>query len=153
MVEEARVIDEAAEAVRPVARDPVHHVPAVGAAERAGAITVEPREFLGCGREALLQILERLAAPVAADRVGEGLPVSGRAVEVDEDDAIACAGEYLRVPAVAPGICETRLRSAMHDERDRVAPVGREIPGLDRVSVDLLAARALESELLEWAEP
>ena len=153
VVEEPGVVHEAAEGVRPVARDPVDHVAAVGAAERAGAAAVEPGIPFGGGSQALLEILERLAAPVAADRVGECLAIAGRAVEIDEQDAIARAGEHLRIPAIAPGIRHARLRPAVDDERDRIARAGLPVPGLQRVAVDLVAARAVEGELLGLAEP
>ena len=67
--------------------DPVHHVAAVGAAERAGVVGLELRIVRGRVGEALLQVLERPAAPILVDRVGEGLAVAGRSVEIDADRA------------------------------------------------------------------
>src|SRR6476619_3442588 len=80
-VEDAVVLDDALEPVGPVPLDPVNHIPAVGTTERAGVVRLELRVVSGGESEALLKVLERPAAPVAVDRVGEGLAVAGAAVE------------------------------------------------------------------------
>ena len=41
----------------------------------------------------------------------------------------------------------------MHDQRDRIAGARPPVPGLERIPVDFLAARALEGKLLGLAEP
>src|SRR4249919_194889 len=100
------MLDDAFEPVGPLSLDPVHHIAAVGAAERAGAVAVELR-VMGDGiGQALLQILERPAAPILPDRVGEGLAVTGAPVEIDTDCGIAWRGEDARVPAVGPRVAE-----------------------------------------------
>ena len=88
-IEHAVVLDDALEPVGPLPLDPVHHVAAVGAAERAGVVGLELRIVRGGVGEALLQVLERPAAPILVDRVGEGLAVAGRAVEIDADRGVA----------------------------------------------------------------
>ena len=131
--------DEAAEAVR-LARDPVDHVAAVRGAERADALAVEERVLRERVVEALDQVLVGLAAPVVADRVGEGLAVAGRAVEVDHDRRVARAGVGLRRSSgsgsrcrrslavrrgsgTPPGTsCRARSRPASRARRARVSP-------------------------------
>ena len=76
-IERSGVRDKAFEPVGPVARDPVDHVPAERSAQRGGTIGVHPGVLLGGGRQSLAEVFQRLAAPVAADRVAEGLAVSG----------------------------------------------------------------------------
>jgi len=91
----------------------------VGAAEPAHLVAVELR-VVGEGEgEALLKILERPAAPILADRVREGLAVTGRTMEIDADRGIAGRGEQARVPAVRPGVAEGALRPAVDEEGDR----------------------------------
>jgi hypothetical protein len=118
------------EAVGPVAGDPVDHVAAVAGAERRDAARRPSRVLLQRGGEALLQVLERLAAPVAVDRVGERLAVAGGAVEVDHHRRVAGAGVGLRVPAVVEVVAERALRPAVDQERHRVLLRGIEIDGL-----------------------
>ena len=68
LVEHAVVLDQAFEPVGPLAGDPVHHVAAIAGAERAGIVGVELRVVGGGEGQALLQILERPAAPIVLDR-------------------------------------------------------------------------------------
>src|SRR4029079_16189109 len=98
------MLNDALEPVRPAALDPVHRIAAVGAAERAGVVRLQLRVVRGYEGEALLQILERPAAPVLVDRVGEGLAVAGAAVEIDADRRIAGGAEQPWVPAVGPAV-------------------------------------------------
>src|SRR5665213_500557 len=98
--------DDALEALGPLPGDPIHHVAAVGSAERAGMISVEPGVLLQSGGQSELEVLKGFAAPIAANRVGERLAVPGRAVEIDHDDAVPGAGKSLGVPAPIPGIRE-----------------------------------------------
>src|SRR6185369_2560398 len=97
LVERAVVGDQAAEPVGPVAGDPVGHVPAVRGAEGADTVAVQPGIAGDGGGEPLLQVLQRLASPVFLDRVGEGLAVAGRTVEVDGEHGVAGAGVELGV--------------------------------------------------------
>src|SRR6185437_1066870 len=76
LIEDPVVIDDAAEAIGPVPLDPVHHEAAIGGAERTCAIAVEPVVSRHGGIQTFAQVDQRLAAPVAADRVREGLPVA-----------------------------------------------------------------------------
>ena len=151
-VEDARVVDDAAEAVRPLARDPVLHEAAVRRAERAGLPAIQPVVARQRRIEALLQVDQGLAAPVLADRVGEFLPVARGTVEVDEHHRIAAPGEGLRVPAPAPLVAETHLGAAVHQERDRIFAPRHVAMRLDHVAVDLLVVPAGKAELLELAE-
>src|SRR5471032_2961426 len=77
-------------------------VAAIGSAQGAAALAVQPWEFLHGCRQAFLQVDQGLAAPVAADRVRELLAIAGRTVEVDKDGGVARACIHLRIPAVAP---------------------------------------------------
>ena len=132
--------------------DPIHHVAAVGSAERAHAIRIQPRILLKRGGQSQLEVLERLAAPIAADRVGESLAVAGRAVKVDHHDAVAGAGKTLRIPAPVPLIRHASLRSAVHDESHRVFLVALETRRLDEVAEDVFIVPAGKAELLVLAE-
>src|SRR5439155_204589 len=64
-----------------VAEDPVGHVTAIARAERGHAVLVDERIGLLHVIEPLHQIDIRFAAPIAADRVGKLLPITGRAVK------------------------------------------------------------------------
>src|SRR3546814_1108353 len=100
------MVDQALPRLVPDSGDPVHHVAAVAGAQRAGLVAVEERVLVLGGDPALLQVLQRAVAPVLADRVGEGLAVTGAAVEIDHDRGIDLAGVGLRVPAIAPAVAE-----------------------------------------------
>ena len=144
-VEEAVVRDEAFEAVR-VAENPVHHEAAVARAERGLAVLVD--EGVGFLRvvEARHEVAVGLAAPVAADLVGERLAVAGRAVGVDHDDDVAVGGEEFGVPAVGPTVAPRALGSAVDEELDRVFLGGVEARGLEQEALDLGVVRAAEGE-------
>ena len=152
-VEIAVVSHEALEPVGPIPRDPVDHVAAVARPQRGDVGPVHPRVLREGRVEPFLQILERLAAPVSVDRVGERLAVAGRAVEIDHDRSVAAAGVGLRVPAIVKVVAERALRAAVNQEGDRVLLGGVEIHGLDDVGVDRVALCALERELLGLAHP
>src|SRR5690606_9329816 len=113
-VEDAGVIDQTPERLVPYAGYPVDHVTAIGSAECAHALAVQPGKLLERRSQALLQVLERLAAPVLTDGVRERLAVTGRTVEIDEDRRIARTRVGLRVPAIAPAVAERPLRAAVH---------------------------------------
>src|SRR3546814_15821326 len=105
------MLNHAFEAVGPLAFDPVHHIAAIGGAERAGVADVELRILLPRRGEAEFQVFERLAAPILVDAVGKGLTVAGRAVEIDGDDAIAMLGlrsEERRVGKECVSTCRSR---------------------------------------------
>src|SRR3546814_13912447 len=70
------------------------------------------------GGEAEFQSVKRLAAPILVDAVGEGRAVTGRAGEIDGDDAIALLRKEARVPARRPAVAETALRPAVDEEGD-----------------------------------
>src|SRR3546814_3594272 len=63
--------------------------------------------------------LFRAPAPSAANAVGEGLTIAGRAMEIDCDHGIARPCEHRRVPAIGPAVVARALRPAMHHERYR----------------------------------
>ena len=151
-VEDAVVIDQAFERAGPVAGDPVDHIAAVGRSQRAGLVAVEEGvAFPGKG-PALLQVFQRAVAPVLADRIGEGLAVAGRTVEIDHHHRIARPGIGRGVPAPGPGIAERALRPAMDDEGDRILPALDIAGRLDDIAVHRLAVPAGEAELLGLAE-
>jgi hypothetical protein len=68
-VERAIVVDQAAEPVGPVAGDPVDHVATIGRPKRPDAVAVHPGISHQGPRQALLEVLQRFAAPVATNRV------------------------------------------------------------------------------------
>src|SRR5690606_13955621 len=115
----------------------------------AGVGTVE--EVVGAlgMAPALAQVFQRPVPPVLADRIGEGLAVADRTMEVDHHHRVALACIGLRVPAVAPAIAEAALRSAVDQEGDRVALALLVVPGLEHIAVHGLVVPALELELLE----
>src|SRR5690242_16283238 len=100
------MLDDALEAIGPIALDPVHHIAAVGTAERAGIVRLELWIMRRREGEALLEILERPAAPVPVDRILESLPVAGAPMEIDADGRIARSAEQPRVPAEGPAVVE-----------------------------------------------
>ena len=151
-IEDARMVHDALEAVRPVAGDPVHHEPAIGSAHCAGMVAIQPSKALGSRIQTQLQVLQRLPAPVLADGIGERLPVARRAMEVDEHGRIAGTRVDLRIPAIAPVVGETRLRAAVNDERDGVLAPRLRIPRLHDIAVNRFAVCACEAELLCLAE-
>src|SRR3546814_10629556 len=108
------MLNHAFEAVGPLAFDPVHHIAAIGGAERAGVADVELRILLPRRGEAEFQVFERLAAPILVDAVGKGLTVAGRAVEIDGADAIALLGIKARVPESRPAVAEARKRPSLN---------------------------------------
>src|SRR3954471_22237161 len=138
------MLDDALEPVGPIALDPVHHIAAIGAAERAGIAGVELRIERGGRGEAGLEVLERLAAPVAVDAVGEGLAVAGRAVEIDRHPAVIGGGEQFGVPRRGPAVAERARRPAMDEQRDG-EPAGGAL-ALDDLAPDLIAIGAGEME-------
>src|SRR5205085_6977508 len=104
-----------------VAEHPVRHVTAIARAQRRLAVLVDERIRLLDVIETLHQIFVRLATPIAADRIGELLAVTGRAVKVDHDyDVIAGRGEQFRVPAIGPGISPRTLRPAVDQKLQRI---------------------------------
>ena len=129
-VEHAVVVDQALEPLGPLPLDPVHHIAAVGGAERAGLAAVEIGTQGESGIQALLQVFKRLAAPVTVNRVGEGLAVAGAAMKIDRDHRITLGGEDPRVPAERPGIVERALRTAV-DEQQHWQLAGRVRGGVD----------------------
>src|SRR5271168_64972 len=143
---------QALEAILPRTRDPVDHVAAVGSSQGAHALAVRPRVGFKRGIEPELQILERLAAPVAADGIGERLTVAGGAVKIDHDHAVARAREGFGVPAPAPRIAETALRAAVNKERNGIFALRFEIDRLDHIAENILTVPAGKAELLVLAE-
>ena len=129
-------------------KNPVRHVAAVARAERGLAILVDERiRFLDV-IESLHQIDIRFAAPIAADRVGELLSVTGRAMEIDHDDDIAVGREQLRIPAIRPRISPRALRSAVDQKLQRIFLVRIESRRLDEKSLHVFIVRAFERERL-----
>src|SRR3546814_19496131 len=79
-------------------------------------VAVEPCITFGHRREPLWQVLKRPPAPIAANAVGEGLTIAGRAMEIDCDHGIARPCEHRRVPAIGPAVVARALRPAMQLE-------------------------------------
>src|SRR5262249_45113874 len=143
---------DALEAVGPLTLDPVHHEAAVGCAEGADALSIQPRILLECRLQAGFQVLQGLAAPVACDGVREGLAVTGRAVEIDEHHAIAGAGKGLRIPPVTPSVAEASLRSAVYQEGHGIFAVLLEIRRLDDVAEHVVVTGPGEVELCVFGQ-
>ncbi len=152
LVEHAVVVHQAAEALGPVTGDPVDHVTAVRRAQGAGPLAVHPGIALEGRGQTLLQIDQRLAAPVAPNRVGERLPVAGGAVEIDHDRGVAGGGVDLRVPAVVEVVVERALRAPVDQKGEGVFPGRIEIGRLDQPGVDRLVVPPLEGELLRLSQ-
>src|SRR5204862_2123661 len=111
---------------------------------------VELRVGAAGGGEAEPQILQRRPAPVAVDRVGEGLAVTGAAVEIDGDRGIARRREQPRIPAIGPAVAEAALRPAMDQQRYRQPLGDRGLPyRLHDLPPDGVAMRAREGETLD----
>src|SRR3546814_20289201 len=96
------MLDDAPEPVGPLPFDPVHHIASIGCAQRAGIVAVEPCITFGRRREPLLQVLKRPPAPIAANAVGKGLTIAGRAMEIDCHAGIARPCAPRRAPAIGP---------------------------------------------------
>ena len=141
------MLDDALEAVGPLSLDPVHHIAAIAGAERASVLGIDIGILRRSGREAQLQIFQRLATPILVDRVSEGLAIAGRAMEIDDHRGIAMGGERLGIPAIGPAVIEAALRPAMHQEGDRQLALGSH--GLHDLSPDRVAIGALEAEALD----
>ena len=152
LVEIAVVTDQAAPRLVPDAGDEVDHVTAEARTQGRGAGRIKERVSLEGGRVPLLEVLERLPAPVVADRIREGLAVPGRAVEVDHDDRVPGARVDLRVPTVVPVVPSAPLRPAVDDEGDGIPTCRVEAGRLHHVPVDGLAIPAGERELLGVAD-
>src|SRR6266849_5263225 len=103
-----------------MAQDPVDHVATVAGAERALAVFIDER--VGALRvvQAVHQVDEGLAAPVAVDAVNKFLPISGRPARVDHDDHVAISGKEFGVPAIRPLVAPLSLRSAVDQELYRI---------------------------------
>src|SRR5258708_15614004 len=122
-----------------MAEDPVDHVAAVGAAGRADACAMD--EWLGShGVDAIHDVDERLAAPVARNALDESLSAARRATWVRQQDDIAARGEHLRVPAIAPGVAPLPLRAAVNEHDERIL--------LRRVETSRLDDRPLNLRIL-----
>src|SRR5690606_41188799 len=116
----AGLVDQALPRLARGAGDPVDLVAAGPGAERAGAAGVEEIPGRKRMRIPALQVLERLAAPVFGDGIGEGLAVAGGAVEVHQYHGVAASGVGLRVPAGVEVVGHAALGTAVDDEGDRV---------------------------------
>src|ERR1700730_8564456 len=82
IVEDTVVANQALETVRPLPCNPIDHVAAIRCAQRAHVVWIEPRIGLECRVQTKLEILQGLAAPIAADGIGKRLTVAGRAVKI-----------------------------------------------------------------------
>ena len=145
-IEHAVVVDEALPRLVPYAGHPVDHVAAIARAQRASIVAVEIRELFQRRGPAFLQIFQRPVTPVLRDRVGEGLAVADRAVEVDRDHRETGARIGLRVPAVMEFVGPRALRTAMDQECDRIFPAGLGPNRRHHVTVHGVAVPALEGE-------
>src|SRR6476469_260013 len=142
------MIDQALPRPLPVAGDPVDHVAAIGSAQRARAIAVEPGILLQCMRPAFLKVFERPVTPMADDRACESLTISSRPVKIDLNGCIAHAGKELRVPPIAPAIARVAVRSTVNDKCHRVfAPFDKTLRP-DEVPINRLAVPTGKAELL-----
>src|SRR3546814_19392173 len=101
------MVDQALPRLVPDSGDPVHHVAAVAGAQRAGLVAVEERVLVLGGGPALLQVLQRAVAPVLADRVGEGLAVTG---EIGRASCWARVCQYVEISVVAVSLKKKTTR-------------------------------------------
>src|SRR5205085_6080616 len=148
LVEDAVVRHDALETIG-VAEHPVRHVTAIARAQRRLAVLVDEGIGLLDVIETLHQIFVRLATPIAADRIGELLAITGRAVEVDHHyDVIAGRGEQFRVPAIGPGISPRTLRPAVDQELQRIFFCRIEPGWANDEACDVRVVRAGERERL-----
>src|SRR3546814_20310248 len=97
----------------------VHHIAAIAGAQRAAIAGIDLRILGGGGGQPPFQILQRLAAPIFVDAVGEGLAVARRTVEIDDHRSIAMGSERLGIPAIGPAIAEASLRPARENGERR----------------------------------
>src|SRR5207248_6392094 len=132
-----------------VAEDPVGHVSAVTGAQRAFAVFINKPIMRFSVVEALHQIFIGSAAPVAVNRVNKLLPVSGRAVKVDEHDYVSIRSKKLKIPAVAPLISHGDFGTTVNDELHRILLVGIKVRRLDQKAFDFIVVGASEPEGLE----
>src|SRR5688500_19732447 len=63
-------------------------LPILRRAERGYAIAVQPRVLRDRGRESLLQIDQRLAAPVAANGIGESLSIDRKSTRLNSSHLV-----------------------------------------------------------------
>ena len=109
------MVNKAFETVGPIAGNPVHHITAIGSAQRAGIGGIKLGIDFANGIHALLQIFKRPAAPVLVDAVGEFLTVTRAPMKIDADHGIALRRHDRWVPAIGPTIVKRALRSAMDE--------------------------------------
>ena len=124
------------------------HEAAIGAAERAGIGGVELRVLAAGGGEAEAQILERRAAPVAVDRVGEGLAVAGASRGNRRSPRHSPARRTPRDSSDRTSHCRSCSAGRHGSARRRAA--ARRAPGrLDDLAPDRVAIGAGEAETLD----
>ena len=145
------MVDQAAESVGPVAGDPIDHVATIRSSESGNAVAIHPGIAGKRSRQALLQIHQRLAAPIVGDGISERLAVANRAVEIDHHHRVAGTGVGLGVPAIVEVVAEGPLRTAVDQEGDRVALSRIEVDRLEDIRVHRLVVPTVERELLGLA--
>src|ERR1700688_4912218 len=132
-----------------MAKNPIRHVAAEAGSQSALAVLIDERiRALGIV-EALHQVFERSATPLAVNRIDEFLAIPRRSVEIDHDDHVAIGREEFGIPTIAPVISPSSLWSPVNQEFDRVFFLGIEVRRLDKEAFHFFIARAREPESFE----
>ena len=76
-----------------VSLDPIDRVPSVGRSQTSKSLGIDLGVDLECVLKTCEEVLDRSAAPIGLDAVGEGLAERGGAGRVDSDDDVALLGE------------------------------------------------------------
>src|SRR4051812_28919201 len=93
---------EGFEAIR-VSEKPVDHVAAVGASGSSHAVGINVGKR-GDSVNYSHEIVKRLAAPIRIDFICELLAIACGPARVRHNDDVACTGEHLRIPTIAPAL-------------------------------------------------
>src|SRR5262249_18269462 len=96
---------------------PVGQLPAVTAAFDAQAFTINPRVAAQRGLDAVQNILRLAAVLIAEDRVGELLPVAGRAAIIDHQHSPSMRGVNLSLRNEARSLLSVRPAVYHRDHR------------------------------------
>ncbi len=147
-VEHAVVGDEGLEAAVVVTGQPVHAEAAEAGTHGAEAVLVDVRLFLQLVDGAEV-VLHALSAVVAADFLKPFLTEAGQAATVGGDDDVVVGGHHLEVPAVAPELAHSALRSAFAVEQGRVLLGAVEMRGIDDPGQHVLAVGGLHPAFLD----
>ncbi len=131
-----------------MAFEPVHHVAAIRSAGGRHSCFVDERVILYRVIETVHQILENPAPPVPGNLIRELLPVTCAATRIYGDYNIPWCGKHIGIPAVVEDIAPGSLRSAVHQEHQRVFLGGVETGRPDYEALNFGPSRTPEGESL-----